>query len=161
MSATKLLDQIEIASPCQVPWSSMTGNDRTRFCQHCRKSVYNIAEMTREEAEALIFASGGTLCGRLYKRADGTVLTKDCRNPTSLRRRIIRWMAIPGILVLSLFGWAFLQAKDQSYDRYDSWTRRTEPFRTILEWIDPSPPMVISGVMAPPPYNSPPPPATP
>src|SRR5688572_18299741 len=78
-----LLDSIQIASPCTASWEAMTGDDRSRFCSECRLSVYNIAAMTREEAEALIVEKEGRLCARIYRRADGTVLTRDC--PVGLR----------------------------------------------------------------------------
>jgi len=31
-----------------------------------------------DDAEALIKAKNGDMCARLYRRADGTVLTEDC-----------------------------------------------------------------------------------
>jgi hypothetical protein len=77
------LDGIRIASPCPVGWGRMTGDDRVRFCDECQLSVYNIAELTRAEAEALIANSEGRICARIYRRADGTVITRDC--PVGLR----------------------------------------------------------------------------
>jgi len=77
------LDGIRIASPCPVGWDRMTGDDRVRFCDECQLSVYNIAELTRAEAEALIANSEGRICARIYRRADGTVITRDC--PVGLR----------------------------------------------------------------------------
>ena len=50
------LDGIRIASPCPVSWDRMTGDERVRHCDECQLSVYNIAELTRPEAEALIAA---------------------------------------------------------------------------------------------------------
>jgi hypothetical protein len=47
--------------------------------------------MTRREAEALLRETEGRLCARLYRRADGTILTENC--PVGLRaigRRISR-----------------------------------------------------------------------
>jgi 5-hydroxyisourate hydrolase-like protein (transthyretin family) len=61
----------------------MTGDNRVRFCDHCRLSVYNISELSRSEAEKLLTSSEGRLCTRLFRRADGTILTKDC--PVGLR----------------------------------------------------------------------------
>jgi hypothetical protein len=45
--------------------------------------VYNFAEMTRDEVRELLVRTEGRVCARLYQRADGTVLTRDC--PTGLR----------------------------------------------------------------------------
>jgi hypothetical protein len=56
----------------------MSGDDQSCFCGRCAQFVYNLSEMTREEAEALIMESEGKTCIRFYRRADGTMLTKDC-----------------------------------------------------------------------------------
>src|SRR5258708_34902884 len=73
-----LLDSIQIATSCSASWSAMKGDDRVRFCDQCSLHVYNIAEMTREEAERLLTETEGRLCMRLYCRHDGTIITKDC-----------------------------------------------------------------------------------
>jgi hypothetical protein len=83
MKIDNSLDGIRIASPCPVSWDRMTGDDRVRHCDECQLSVYNIAELTRAEAEALIANSEGRVCARIYRRADGTVITRDC--PVGLR----------------------------------------------------------------------------
>jgi hypothetical protein len=41
-----ILKQITIPSPCHANWDSMTGDDRTRFCQECGKSVVNLAAVS-------------------------------------------------------------------------------------------------------------------
>ena len=45
--------------------------------------------MTRSDAEALIKETAGDLCARLYRRADGMVLTEDC--PIGLGMKITRF----------------------------------------------------------------------
>ena len=72
------LNNIKIASPCSADWEGMFGNERKRFCGECKLNVYNISGMTRKEAESLLEQSEGRLCVRYYRRADGTILTKDC-----------------------------------------------------------------------------------
>src|SRR5262249_46221013 len=67
----------------------MEGDDRVRFCGRCRKNVYNLSEMTEAEAQRLLVDKEGRLCARLYRRRDGTVLTKDCPVPRPWRR--LRW----------------------------------------------------------------------
>ena len=91
------LDQISVASPCHESWENMDGDERARFCGQCRKHVYNFAEMTRPEIEALVVAKEGKFCARFYRRPDGTLLTRDC--PVGLlavRRRL--WRAAIGIV---------------------------------------------------------------
>ena len=77
------IDRLRIATPCPISWEQMTGDNRVRHCDHCGLNVYNISELSRIEAEALIASTEGRLCARLFRRADGTVLTKDC--PVGLR----------------------------------------------------------------------------
>jgi hypothetical protein len=78
MPALNILDNVQIASPCSADWEQMQGDERKRFCGSCTKNVYNLSGMTRRDAEALLIASEGKICVRLYRRADGTVLTADC-----------------------------------------------------------------------------------
>ncbi len=77
------LDNMAIASPCAASWEDMEGDDRTKHCSSCTKNVYNLSDMTRAEAEALIKEKEGHLCVRFYRRKDGTVITDDC--PVGLR----------------------------------------------------------------------------
>jgi hypothetical protein len=77
------IDRLRIATPCPISWEQMTGNSRVRFCGNCQLNVYNISELSCSEAEALIASTEGRLCARLFRRADGTILTKDC--PVGLR----------------------------------------------------------------------------
>jgi len=74
----QLLASVRIASPCTARWEDMDGDERSRFCRHCTKHVYNFSEMTAQEVADLVRAREGQLCGRFYQRADGTVLTADC-----------------------------------------------------------------------------------
>jgi Ni2+-binding GTPase involved in maturation of urease and hydrogenase len=72
------LNNIKIASPCSADWNEMLGDERKRYCGDCKLNVYNLSEMTKAQAENLIIESEGSLCVSFYRRADGTVLTKDC-----------------------------------------------------------------------------------
>ncbi|MCW5956068.1 MAG: hypothetical protein KIT61_05745 [Pyrinomonadaceae bacterium] len=75
---TDPLDNVRIASPCPADWNSMYGDNRKRFCGECKMNVFNLSDMTRQEAESLLLNWEGRLCVRFFRRADGTVLTKDC-----------------------------------------------------------------------------------
>ena len=61
----------------------MVGDDKSRYCSHCHLNVYNLSAMTERQAEKLIIAKEGKLCAMIYRRADGTILTRDC--PVGLR----------------------------------------------------------------------------
>lgn len=82
------LEDLRVASPCDASWDEMVGDDKVRFCGLCQKNVYNLASFTRAEAVALVREREGSLCARLARRADGTVLTSDC--PRGVRRRRFR-----------------------------------------------------------------------
>jgi hypothetical protein len=74
-----LLENIGVATPCDEDWEKMTGDQRVRHCARCKLNVYNLFAMSREEATALIRErENGRLCIRLLRRADGTVITRDC-----------------------------------------------------------------------------------
>jgi hypothetical protein len=74
----RLLDVIDIPMPCQVPWDSMTGDERIRFCGQCKKNVYNISEMGTSEAESFLQQNLGSICLGFMRRADGTIVTDTC-----------------------------------------------------------------------------------
>jgi len=78
----------------------MTGDDRVRYCQECQLNVYNLSDMTRAEAEQLIASREGRLCVRFYRRADGTILTRDC--PTGLRARVRRLSRLAGAALAAI-----------------------------------------------------------
>ena len=83
MTQPDLLRNLRVASPCHESWDGMTGDDQQRFCHSCNLHVYNFSEMASDEITSLIIRTEGRLCGRLYRRTDGTVLTRDC--PVGLR----------------------------------------------------------------------------
>lgn len=116
-----LLSRMRVASPCPANWEAMEGDERVRFCRLCDLHVYNVSELTRSEAESLVARTGGRLCARLYRRADGTVLTKDC--PTGLRaarRRAGRAAGAAFAAILGLCGVAFGQGKPKRADACES-----------------------------------------
>ncbi|HSH93443.1 MAG TPA: hypothetical protein VK968_04805 [Roseimicrobium sp.] len=76
--ADDLVKRIRVASPCPARWEDMAGDDRKRFCNQCQLHVYNFSAMSSEEVAGLVEKKGGRLCGRFYKRTDGSVLTNDC-----------------------------------------------------------------------------------
>jgi hypothetical protein len=103
------------AAPCPANWSEMAGDERVRHCALCQLNVYNFAELTRPEVERLLTQSEGRVCGRLYRRADGTVITRDC--PTglqALRQRSMKAASALFAAVLSLVGAASANAANDS-----------------------------------------------
>lgn len=94
---------LRIAVPCEASWEGMAGDERVRHCTLCSLNVYNFAEMTAGEVRQLLVGTEGRVCARLYRRADGTVLTRDCPSGLrALRRRVSRVAASLIAALLSL-----------------------------------------------------------
>src|SRR5262245_18649963 len=108
----KSLDRLYVSSPCNADWETMPGDERVRFCNHCHLNVYNISALTRKQAERLITETEGRLCAKLYRRADGTVITRYCPiGIRAIKRRVSRVAnaalgAILGIFANQTSGWA-------------------------------------------------------
>ena len=98
-------------------WDQMTGDNRARFCRLCNLHVYNLSELTRKQAVALISETEGRFCGRIYRRSDGTVITKDCPvGLRAIRRRVARTAGAVFATLVALTSSAFGQKpskKDQ------------------------------------------------
>jgi hypothetical protein len=121
----------------------MTGDERVRYCPHCRLNVFNLSEMGRTEAEELVAQATGRLCVRYYQRSDGTVMTQDCPGGpvSSGKGGRLAWV-LGALFVLSLgagFGVATLS--------------QVAPFREVFSLllpIPPQPPPVVMGDICPP-----------
>jgi len=87
MKPVPMLARIRVATPCRADWNEMTGDARVRHCAQCDKDVFNLSDMTREQAEALIIAKNGDLCARYYQRHDGTILLADCSIGLAQKRK--------------------------------------------------------------------------
>src|SRR3982751_3716493 len=105
---TNPLDNIHVASPCPANWDEMYGNDRKRFCGECKLNVYTLSDMTRREAEDLLVNSEGRLCVRFFRRADGTILTKNCPvGWAAVKQRASRIATAVFSMVIGLLGGIF------------------------------------------------------
>lgn len=145
-----LLDSVQIASPCSASWEEMTGDERTRHCSQCRLDVHNISAMTRGEAEAFLaerLSGGNHVCARLFRRADGTILTADCpvglaALRTKARRTVTRAAAAIGLT--TLVAWAAARESDRLP------FARTQPLGAIAHFLkgDPTPPPMATGAFA-------------
>jgi hypothetical protein len=127
----------------------MTGDDRVRFCPECNRYVHSLSAMSRAEAEAFL-RTDGRVCMRFDRGADGRVLTRTC--PASVRtakRHVGRLLAAVAVgLLLSVALLAGFFGNPGRREEGMAWLRQTkpfqaareiEPFRTVLEWFDPTP----------------------
>lgn len=113
------VDRLKIAKPCPASWDDMEGDERSRLCGLCGLQVYNFAALSQAEIEALIEARRGQrVCAMLFRRADGTVLTRDCpvgQVRVTRRRRLIA--AAAGLVSML---WAWLGLRDDRSPRLES-----------------------------------------
>jgi hypothetical protein len=123
----------------------MAGDDRVRHCSFCSLNVYNFAEMTRDEVRELLERADGRICGRLYQRADGTLMTKDCPSRLSAaRQRVTRLAAsfIAAFLSVSAF------AADGSACRKPRLRRHGSKMKLNVEHVLTQQQVVFTGVVA-------------
>jgi hypothetical protein len=138
------LEQISVASPCTVSWDAMTGDAEARFCGQCSQHVYNLSALTQEEAEALVLAREGRLCVRFFKRADGTMMTKDCPvGWRALKRRLALVGAAAAAVLGAMFG--LLAVGALAATREDRGVARVgNPIQRVKDWLFP-PPVCVMG----------------
>lgn len=117
-----------MASPCGESWDAMEGDGRVRFCGRCRLNVYNFSEMTEAELRRLVERREGRLCGRFFRRRDGTVLTRDC--PVGWRRKAAFALAA-ALALLALVGVALAlrSASDEGDPPLPGW------IQAFLDWV--------------------------
>ena len=125
---------VNVAAPCPALWEEMLGDDRVRLCQQCQLHVYNLSEMTRDEAETFMGERTGRTCIRYFRRTDGTILTQDC--PVGLRavrRSLARLVACVAAVIgfLTLASW--LRQAPAAEDEIAS----EGPISKFTSWIDP------------------------
>jgi hypothetical protein len=94
-----LLDRITVKTSCTASWDDMIGDAAVRFCCTCSKNVYDLTAMDPDDAELFLaryVSTGEALpCARIYRRADGRVLTSECEAGAS-RRHLRRFAATVG-----------------------------------------------------------------
>ena len=69
------LEQVRVAEPCPVPWDSMAGDDKSRYCSHCKLHVHNLSALREDEAQRLVCESAGRLCIASVPNEQGGVTT--------------------------------------------------------------------------------------
>jgi hypothetical protein len=121
------IDAIVIESPCSVPWSSMTGDDVRRYCGQCRLHVYDLSQMTRPEIRGLLAETNGNFCKRIWRRADGTVVTRDCGRVVRAMRRRLRAIGVTAAGLLAVVGLAGCGSKSPPSGANGRDTTTTKP----------------------------------
>ncbi|HXU33395.1 MAG TPA: carboxypeptidase-like regulatory domain-containing protein [Thermoanaerobaculia bacterium] len=96
------LNRLRIATPCTESWDGMVGGAERRHCAKCAREVLDFARMTPREIEVRIAASGGRLCARITRRADGLVTLPPQEPPPFWIER--RASSVASALVTALLG---------------------------------------------------------
>lgn len=91
MDSTQRLNEITILTPCPMDWDQMSGDDRARYCPACGKHIHDVANMTSAQAVSLLDQLDGDVCGRLTRRADGTLVTADTTFSAEPERASTPW----------------------------------------------------------------------
>ncbi len=159
---------LKVASPCTEKWESMVGDERTRRCERCALNVFNVSELSEAEMlELFAKANGARVCARFFQRADGTVLTRDCPvGLARLRRRVVVAITTSLALVIAAFMARPMPSGMRGVDlssfrarvrttaaNTEEWLRASPTFGPMVEWLDPSPSLVM-GDIAPAPAPS-------
>jgi len=101
--------EIKMASTCDMAWDELAGDNAKRFCSQCNKHVFNVSNMSGEQAIDFLIQENGKACIMFYSRRDGTVLSADC--PVGVQKRYARWRPIRkmvfGVLSLLSFGQSY------------------------------------------------------
>jgi hypothetical protein len=126
----------------------MTGDERVHFCSHCQLNVYNLSAMSRQEAEAIVLQrETARVCIGFHRRADGTVLTRDCPVGAVLarlrmaRRRLSLLALATLVLFVAVFAWLTGWLGNQrDEEQHAQRLRDAQPFKMILDWVAPEPP---------------------
>lgn len=139
MARPDALSEVKLAFHCPADWKTMSGDERVRHCSLCERNVYNISGMSRDEAVKFIEGTGGKVCLRFYRRADGTILTQPCG---AIKRRLFKarvlistFATAIGLVVvfpaLAMPAYAGARAMPV-HDRLDSLLRRMSALRMEL-----------------------------
>ena len=155
MPGTISLDVIDVARPCPSDWDAMSGDNQVLFCGHCKLNLFNLSAMTREAAEQLIAEKEGNLCGRFYRRADGTIITADCGWKLRAQRiRALAGFAVAAVMAGILAPFGFSRDELLSGRVMDSAPPARLIERVVLKLQGtPPPPAVAGGIAAMPPMG--------
>jgi hypothetical protein len=153
----QILSDVKVASPCNVDWNTMRGDDRVRHCAQCNLNVFNLSAMSAAEAASLIERAQGRLCVRLFKRADGTVITQDCPVGVRLLAQNIKraWLKTTSFVALAI-GALFLGAPNARADGDPPPLMGKVALPSKPVPANPLPPVMMQGGLALPPRPPPP-----
>jgi hypothetical protein len=94
------IENYKLGTPCSVTWEQMEGSERFRVCSKCTLHVYDLRNMSQQDAEQVVFQREGKAATTYYKRKDGRFMTSDCPVALAIARRNLV-LAIVGLILLA------------------------------------------------------------
>jgi outer membrane biosynthesis protein TonB len=77
---------------CPIPWTTMRGDERERFCSKCSRTVVNVSLLTVAQREALLAnPPPGGLCVAYYQRLSGENVSAENPLTPFESKRIVEW----------------------------------------------------------------------
>jgi len=84
---------IRVENACQEDWSAMALRPEGRHCERCASTVIDLSRVTRSQADAIVRAHGGRVCGRVRADANGDAVFA----PEPVKRGLVP-VALAGLL---------------------------------------------------------------
>jgi predicted Fe-S protein YdhL (DUF1289 family) len=76
----------KLSFACPIPWSELCGDERSRFCEKCGRTITNLSELSEEERRAVLSEPRvEELCVTYYRRLSGEFVTPG--NPLTQEER--------------------------------------------------------------------------
>ena len=80
---------LRIKTPCPKTWDQLTGGESKRYCSECSLHVHNAAQLTRDEAQALVANADARVCMRMELDLSGAPIHRASR--ATFAGRVTRW----------------------------------------------------------------------
>lgn len=132
------LKSLHVAAPCSASWEDMEGDDKKRFCSQCALHVHNVSAMTADEAEEFLQTSGGQACVRFFRRADDTVITRNCPvGLAKLRKKLARGLLVTAGFCMSVYAAAFSSISKVEKDSLSTdWSQKAYVVPAVKSVVD-------------------------
>lgn len=132
------LKSLRVAAPCSANWDDMVGDDKKRFCSQCALHVHNVSAMTAEEAESFLQLSDGKACVRFFRRADDTVITRNCpKGLAKVRKKVARAVLVTAGLCMSVYAAAMTRVNKADKDSLSTdWSQKAYEVPAVKSIVD-------------------------
>jgi len=96
----------KLSFACPLPWASMSGDERSKFCSKCAHQIPNLSLLSFSERQALLEkAKSQQICGTYYVRLTGELVTPSSplsqRESKNIRQYGVAALSAAALLVAS------------------------------------------------------------